>query len=78
MSFELTDEEGKFLIHLARNTVKQYLETGKAPKPPKETPKKLFEHCGVFVTINSIKGMARRSFAAASATPTPQAHLWKQ
>ncbi len=54
MSFELTDEEGKFLIQLARNTVKQYLETGKTPKPPKETPKKLFEHCGVFVTINSV------------------------
>lgn len=55
MSFELTIEEGKFLINLARNTVKQYLETGKAPKPPKETPKKLFEHCGVFVTINSVR-----------------------
>jgi uncharacterized protein len=57
MSFELTDEEGKFLIHLARNTVEQFLETGKAPKPPKETPKKLFAHCGVFVTISiPVKG----------------------
>jgi uncharacterized protein (TIGR00296 family) len=55
MSFELTMDEGKFLITLARNTVKQYLETGKANKPPKETPKKLFEHCGVFVTINSVR-----------------------
>ena len=55
MSFELNLEEGKFLIHLARNTVKHYLETGKAPKPPKETPKKLFEHCGVFVTINTLR-----------------------
>jgi uncharacterized protein (TIGR00296 family) len=55
MSFELNLEEGKFLIHLARNTVKQYLETGKAPKPPKETPKKLFECCGVFVTISTLR-----------------------
>jgi uncharacterized protein (TIGR00296 family) len=55
MPFELTQEEGKFLIQLARNTVKQYLENGKTIKPPKETPKKLFEHCGVFVTINSVK-----------------------
>jgi uncharacterized protein len=55
MSFELTIEEGKFLISLARNTVKAYLETGEAPKPPKETSKKLFEHCGVFVTINSVR-----------------------
>jgi uncharacterized protein len=57
MSFELTDEEGKFLIHLARNTVIQYLQTGKVLKPPKETPKKLFECCGVFVTISiPVKG----------------------
>ena len=56
MSFELTDEEGKFLIKLARSTVEQYLKIGKAPKPPKETPKKLFERCGVFVTINSLRG----------------------
>jgi uncharacterized protein len=56
MSFELTDEEGKFLINLARNTVKTYLETGKTLKTPKDTPKKLYEKCGVFVTINSIHG----------------------
>ncbi len=55
MSFQLSDEEGKFLIELARNTVKTYLETGKAIKPPKNTPKKIFENCGVFVTINTLK-----------------------
>jgi uncharacterized protein len=59
MSFELTQEEGKFLIQLARNTVKQYLKTGKALKPPKETSKKLFSRCGVFVTINSLLGQAK-------------------
>jgi uncharacterized protein len=56
MTFELSDEEGKFLLQLARNTVKHYLENGKAPKPPKETSEKLFEQCGVFVTINSVRG----------------------
>ena len=55
MSFELSLEEGKFLIQLARNAVKEYLKTGKTVKPPESTPKKLFEHCGVFVTINSLK-----------------------
>lgn len=55
MSFELTQEEGKFLVNLARNTVKEYLENGKTLKPPKETPKKLFELCGVFVTINTFR-----------------------
>jgi len=55
MPFELTDQEGKFLIQLARKTVTQYLENGKIQKPPKETPQKLFEQCGVFVTINTIQ-----------------------
>jgi len=55
LPFELSLEEGKLLIHLARETVKTYLQTGKAPKPPKDTPKKLFEKCGVFVTINTLR-----------------------
>ncbi len=55
MSFELTDEEGKFLIHLARTTVKIYLENGEKIGSPKETPKKFFEHCGVFVTISNLR-----------------------
>ena len=55
MSFELSIEEGKFLIQLARSAVKEHLEKGKAIQPPKETPKKLFEQCGVFVTINSVR-----------------------
>ncbi|MFB3887899.1 MAG: TIGR00296 family protein [Candidatus Bathyarchaeia archaeon] len=55
MSFQLTDEEGKLLITLARNTVQTYLETGKTLNPPENTPKKLFEKCGVFVTINALR-----------------------
>ncbi len=55
MSFQLSDEDGKFLISLARKTVQEYLETGKAITPPENTPKKLFENCGVFVTINTLK-----------------------
>ena len=55
MPFELSLKEGEFLIRLARSTVKTYLETGKTVKPPENTPKKLFEQCGVFVTINSLK-----------------------
>jgi len=55
MSFDLSLDEGKFLINLARNTVKEYLENGNIVKPPKDTPQKMFARCGVFVTINSIK-----------------------
>src|SRR5208283_2302593 len=53
MPFELSLEEGKFLIKLARNAVTEKLEKGKTIQPPKETPKKLFEQCGVFVTIST-------------------------
>ncbi len=55
MSFELSLEEGKFLVELARNAVKEYLKTGKHIAPPCDTPKKLFECCGVFVTINKVE-----------------------
>lgn len=55
MPFDLNLEEGKFLIHLARNAVKQYLETRKSANPPKNTPANLWERCGVFVTINTLK-----------------------
>ncbi len=54
LSFELSLEEGKFLIELARKAVEQYLKTGKCTKAPENTPEKLLQHCGVFVTINSI------------------------
>ena len=60
MPFELNDEEGKFLIKLARTTVKAYLEKRETIKPPKETAKKLFEKCGVFVTINSVNGSEKQ------------------
>jgi uncharacterized protein (TIGR00296 family) len=53
--FELSLEEGKFLIRLARNAVKEYLTTGRTVEAPKNTPKKLFECCGVFVTINRLE-----------------------
>ncbi len=55
MSFQLTDEEGKFLITLARNAVETYLKTGQTLEPPKNTAKHLRENCGVFVTINTLK-----------------------
>ncbi|MCW3982422.1 MAG: TIGR00296 family protein [Candidatus Bathyarchaeota archaeon] len=54
MSFELTQQEGEFLVQLARKTVQLYLENGKTLKPPKETPQKLFAQCGVFVTISTL------------------------
>ena len=54
MSFELNKDEGKFLVELARNAVKEYLKTRKHILPPENTPRKMFKECGVFVTINKL------------------------
>jgi uncharacterized protein (TIGR00296 family) len=55
MSFQLSQKEGEYLVKLARNTVEQYLKTGKLPKIPPDVPPKLKEKCGVFVTINKME-----------------------
>ena len=60
MQFELSLDEGKFLIRLARNAVETYLETGKTVEAPENASKKLFERCGVFVTISTLKNGEKR------------------
>jgi uncharacterized protein (TIGR00296 family) len=59
LSFELTQQEGEFLVQLARETVKRYLENGEKTSSPKDTPQKLFTKCGVFVTINTVRDKER-------------------
>ena len=60
MSFQLSLEEGNFLVRLARKAVKEYLETRKQIKVPEDTSQKLSQPCGVFVTINSIKSREKK------------------
>lgn len=55
MSFQLTPKEGKLLVKLARKAVEERLKKGKATDVPKDIPQKLMEHCGVFVTLNSLR-----------------------
>jgi len=55
LSFQLSLEEGKFLVELARKTVEEYLKSKKRISVPENIPKKLLQICGVFVTINSVK-----------------------
>jgi len=50
--FELTLEEGEFLVRLARKAVEEYLKRGKTIKAPEGASAKLMERCGVFVTLN--------------------------
>jgi len=50
--FQLSLEEGEFLVKLARRAVEQYLHNGNRIEPPAEVSEKLRQPCGVFVTIN--------------------------
>jgi uncharacterized protein (TIGR00296 family) len=52
--FQLTLEEGKFLVNLARQTVTDYLKNGEILQVPESVSPKLMEPCGVFVTLNSL------------------------
>lgn len=56
MMFSLTDEEGKYLVHLARNTISAQLKSKKMPPVPSDASSSLKEKCGVFVTLNTVKG----------------------
>ncbi len=55
MSFELTQEEGEYLVKLARNAAETYLKKKEILEVPYNVPSKFNEQCGVFVTINSVE-----------------------
>lgn len=55
MPFQLTQEEGEAIVRLARDSVEEYLRTGKTLEIPKNASPKFMEKCGVFVTLNSLK-----------------------
>ncbi len=54
MSFEVTISEGEFLIQTARKTINQYIKRGITIKPPSNTPIKLRQKAGIFVTLNTL------------------------
>lgn len=56
MTFELTQDEGEFLVKLARRAAATYLSKRQIIKAPEDVPVKLKEKCGVFVTINTVQG----------------------
>lgn len=56
LSFDLSLEEGEFLVKLARKAVEEYLTSHKRIAVPQKLPEKLSKPCGVFVTINRLIG----------------------
>jgi len=55
LQFQLSLEEGRFLVQLARKAAEEYLKNGKFISIPANIPEKLMQPCGVFITINSIQ-----------------------
>jgi hypothetical protein len=53
MSFEISDEEGVYLVRLARRAIETYLRSREIIKPD-DAPEKLRTPCGVFTTLNKI------------------------
>lgn len=56
MSPIYSDDDGKFLVGVARQTVDLYVTEEIKLNPPESTPDHLLEKSGVFVTLNSLKG----------------------
>ena len=56
MSNAYSDEDGNFLVRLARKTVDEYVTQKIKSEPPKDTAEHLRQKSGVFVTLNSISG----------------------
>ena len=53
MSFEISDEEGIYLVRLARGAIETYLRSKKIIEPT-DASEKLRTLCGVFTTLNKI------------------------
>lgn len=48
----ISDKSGQYLVKLAGNAIRQYLETGEKIKKSEDYPIELDEKLGVFVTLN--------------------------
>ncbi|MGQ9542563.1 MAG: TIGR00296 family protein [Candidatus Bathyarchaeia archaeon] len=48
---DLQQDEGRFLVEVARRAIMKYLKERKIMGPPAETPPKLYMNSGVFVTL---------------------------
>ena len=56
MSYSYSDNDGVFLVTLARKTVDEIVIAKQKPRIPEDTPDNLREKSGVFVTLNSLLG----------------------
>lgn len=76
MGIKLTYDEGEFLVRLARKSVGEYLKNHRLLMVPDDTPAKLMQRFGVFVTIN-IKRQFRKELRGCIGYPYPTTKLAK-
>jgi len=74
LTFNITNDEGKFLVRLAREAVTVNVSRGESVKPPLDTPSKLKVKRGVFVTLNKVSG-AEKTLRGCIGYPEPIAPL---
>jgi len=54
VTYTYSDDDGIFLVNLARKTVDEIVQTKQKPEVPEETPEHLHSKSGVFVTLNAV------------------------
>ena len=76
MSFSLTQEEGEFLVKLARKSMESYVTRRIKLQVPPDTSEKLKTRSGVFVTLEKIvEGLSDRELRGCIGRPLPEAPL---
>ncbi|MFB0560811.1 MAG: TIGR00296 family protein [Candidatus Lokiarchaeia archaeon] len=67
----MTLEEGRFLVKLARRTVEAYVKENVKIDVPEDTPAKLLEKSGVFVTLNTVSTEGDKRLRGCIGFPLP-------
>jgi len=74
LSFELTLDEGTYLLRLARHAITDYLEFQRPIPVPRDVKEKLRQKCGVFVTLNTVR-RGTEELRGCIGYPTPELPL---
>ncbi|MCP4762255.1 MAG: TIGR00296 family protein, partial [archaeon] len=69
--FAFTNEDGKYLVKLARETLTTFLAKNKKIEIPLDVPKKLMENSGVFVTLHVFSKKKKMDLRGCIGRPYP-------
>ncbi|MGQ9721400.1 MAG: TIGR00296 family protein [Candidatus Jordarchaeum sp.] len=67
----MTLEEGRFLVKLARRAVETYVKEEVKIEVPQDTPERLLEKSGVFVTLNTVSPGSDKRLRGCIGFPLP-------